>query len=283
MSPRLLAPLAAVLVALVVALPASATPRAHASVTCPGFFTVLHNDHIGSTSFPAGPYTVTTTGLSCPTASALFARFLDDFDGVLPSGWKLKPNRTFTNGTRSFKVTPVKPTPDSLTCPGTFQVLNDDRIGSLALRKGAYKLTLLSTKGVTCTQASQWFAMFLDDGVLPSPWKLNAATATFSTSATNGFKVERVGSGGGGRHPANGFTRCGPTFSVLHNDRIGALRLPKGKYDINVAGGLSCPQASTLFRQFLARPAGDLPSGWTLNAQTATFKRGKQAFQVEPA
>lgn len=285
MSPRLLAPLAAALVALAVALPAGAAPHAHASVTCPGFFTVLHNDRIGATSFPAGPYTVTTTGLSCPTASVLFARFLDDFDGVLPGGWKLGPGRTFTNGTRSFTVTPVKPAPNSLTCPGTFQVLNNDRIGSLALRRGAYKLTLLSTKGLTCTQAAQRFAEFLDSptGSLPSPWVLNAATATFSTSASNGFKVERVGGGGGGRHPSNGFTRCGPTFSVLHNDRIGALRLPKGKYDINVAGGLSCPQASTLFRQFLARPAGDLPSGWTLNAQTATFKRGKQAFQVEPA
>lgn len=281
MSRRLLVPLAAALLSLAVAIPATATPRAHASVTCPGFFTVLHNDHIGSTSFPAGPYTVTTTGLSCPTASVLFARFLDDFDGILPGGWKLGANRTFTNGKRSFKVTPVKPTPNSLTCPGTFQVLHNDRIGTLALRKGAYKLTLLAPKGVTCVQASQWFALFLDTGVLPTPWKQNAAT--FFTTPTNGFKVERVGSGGGGRHPADGFTRCGPTFNVLHNDRIAALRLPKGKYDINVAGGLSCPQAATLFRQFLARPNGDLPSGWTLNAQTATFRRGNQAFQVEPA
>jgi hypothetical protein len=286
MSRRLLAPLAAALLALLVALPAAgAAPRAHASVTCAGFFTVLHNDRIGATSFPAGPYTVTTTGLSCSSASALFARFLDDFDGVLPGGWTLRSGRTFTNGARSFTVTPVKPTPDALTCPGTFQVQHDDRIGSLALRSGAYKLTLLSTKGITCVQAAQRFAQFLDSpsGILPSPWSLNSATATFSTSATNGFKVERIGGGGGGRHPSNGLTRCPSTFRVLHDDRIGALRLPKGPYVINVFGGLTCPQATTLLRRFLAAPSGNLPAQWVEVPQTGTFLRGGQGFQVEPA
>lgn len=285
MSRQLLAPLAAALLALIVALPAGAAPRAHAAVTCPGFFTVLHNDRIGATSFPAGPYTVTTTGLGCSSASALFARFLDDFDGVLPGGWTLKGGRTFTNGKRSFTVTPVTPTPNSRTCPGTFQVLGDDRIGSLALRRGAYKITLLSTTGLTCTQAAQRFAQFLDSepGVLPAPWKLDAATATFSTSSTNGFRVERVGSGGGGRHPANGLTRCPASFRVLHNDRIGALRLPKGSYAINVFGGLTCPQAAGLLRQFLARPAGNLPADWVEVPQTGTFLRAGQGFQVEPA
>src|ERR1700740_3223068 len=56
--------------------------------TCPGF-KVLHNDRIGAASFPAGSYTVTIqdSSLNCKSSAALFARFLEDWDGNLPKPW----------------------------------------------------------------------------------------------------------------------------------------------------------------------------------------------------
>ena len=61
---------------------ASALPQA-----CPPF-TVLHNDKIGTVPFPAGPYNITALkGETCQQAAALFAQFLQDWDGNLPGGW----------------------------------------------------------------------------------------------------------------------------------------------------------------------------------------------------
>ncbi len=78
--------LGAVVTALVAlsAAPALAAPGARtAAATCPGTFTVLHADHIGSVPFPAGQYRIATNQLSCATASQLFSRFLEDYDGVI--------------------------------------------------------------------------------------------------------------------------------------------------------------------------------------------------------
>src|ERR1700761_4458294 len=72
------------------ALMLSARPAgAAAPSTCPGF-RVLHNDRIGAAVFPAGSYTITLedSSLTCKSSAELFARFLEDFDGVLPSPWK---------------------------------------------------------------------------------------------------------------------------------------------------------------------------------------------------
>ncbi|MDQ3809985.1 MAG: hypothetical protein M3336_06815, partial [Chloroflexota bacterium] len=89
------------------------------------------------------------------------------------------------------------------------------------------------------------------------------------------------------RHPAVG-THCPGTFRVLHNDRIGVLRLPAGPYIITIlrGGGLSCSRAATLFSSFLLRPGGSLPRPWVLNAAYARFTQGRTSsvgFQVERA
>ena len=58
-----------------------------ARVQCPGTFRVLHNDHVGRMSLPAGRYQITILSSgrpSCTAASKLFTRFLEDFDGKLP-------------------------------------------------------------------------------------------------------------------------------------------------------------------------------------------------------
>lgn len=176
-------------------------------------------------------------------------------------------------------------------CPATFHVLHDDSIGKLKLQAGHYQVTVRG--GLSCAASTDWFARFLEDwdGVLPRPWKLNVAAASFSRGNSGvGFSVVRVanpsGGGGGGRHPGYG-KLCPGTFSVLHNDRIGALRLPKGRYTITLLSltGPSCARASTLFTNFLDNDyAGILPRPWVLDPQTATFRRGATSFgfRVKP-
>lgn len=74
-----------------------------------------------------------------------------------------------------------------------------------------------------------------------------------------------------------------PTFRVLHDDRIGAVVLPAGNYEVTVSGGLSCPASSKLFARFLSDWDGNLPKPWRGTAEgsgKATFKGGAQSFSV---
>jgi hypothetical protein len=76
--------------------------------------------------------------------------------------------------------------------------------------------------------------------------------------------------------PARAAATCGPTFQVLHNDRIGRVQLPAGTYRVTV-NGLSCAAASDLFTQFLEDWDGVLPRPWrysTPGPGRATFRRG---------
>ena len=103
-----------------------------------------------------------------------------------------------------------------------------------------------------------------------------------------GFRIEPWSgplppNGGGGRHPS----RCRGTFRVVHNDRIGRLRLPSGPYGITAFGSVSCAQASTQFASFLANDyTGALPRPWRLRVATGAFLRGpgsRNGFRVKPA
>jgi hypothetical protein len=79
---------------------------------------------------------------------------------------------------------------------------------------------------------------------------------------------------------------CGSTFSVLHNDRIGALKLPSGQYDITLIQPqrITCARASHLFSKFLQDFNGVLPGAWTLNVAKARFTNVKGfGFQVAPS
>lgn len=183
-----------------------------------------------------------------------------------------------------------------IQCAGTFRVLHNDHIGRLSLPKGNYKITTLSAGRPSCAQASKLFAAFLQDfdGRLPRPWRVGVANSTFVKEPGVGFHVRRLGrgggggveeeAGGGGRHPGVG-RFCPATFRVLHNDRIGRLRLRAGRYWIVLlqSGGFSCTQASRWFTRFLDDFRGNLPRPWRLDPQTATFRRGGgAAFRVKP-
>ncbi len=80
---------------------------------CPGTFDVEHNDRVGGLSLPRGPYLVVVfggSGLSCPAAERLFARFLTRPNGVLPRPWRvIGETGTFRNGRRpGFNVKPAR-------------------------------------------------------------------------------------------------------------------------------------------------------------------------------
>jgi hypothetical protein len=297
------------LTALVVVAAATAAlaPSASAApANCPGTFAVLHNDRIGGMQLPKGPYVITvldTATMSCTEASQLFSEFLEDWDGRLPRPWvKNNRTRTFRAGRGSstgFRVTPATgpnpptpPPPSPRVCPGYFSVLHNDRIGSFSIPKGRYRITLLAYRPITCQGAVRLFAQFLQDydGVLPRPWVLDPGTGTFTRGHRNvGFRIkpyvnDPTDNERRGRHPSGGQTRCPATFRVLHNDRIGNLRLMRGKYRVWVRG-MSCARSSRLFAQFLDDPIGDLPRPWRLNARTGTFRRGARGrilFRVKP-
>jgi hypothetical protein len=185
-------------------------PHPPSSRVCPGYFTVLHNDRIGSFAIPRGRYRITLlgySGVTCSQASTLFARFLQDFDGILPRPWFLDPSTgSFMRGNRhiGFRIKPYvddggsssggrHPVRGETRCP-TFRVLHNDRIGRLVLPRGTYNVWVRGR--VSCSASTRLFAQFLDDpsGDLPSPWVVNARTASFSRGpgSSTGFRVKPV-------------------------------------------------------------------------------------------
>jgi hypothetical protein len=197
----LLALLTAALLAAALAIPASGQA---ATATCPATFRVLHNDQVGKLQLPKGNYRITLVDdqlLTCNRASKLFAQFLQDYDGRLGGGWRVNARTaTFSkpNGA-GFSVKRVRrstgsgggthPTGNVTPCP-TFQVLHNDRIGSVSFPKGTYQMTALG--GLTCAKASSLFADFLQrfEGNLPGRWRIQARTGTFLRgNSGKGFQV----------------------------------------------------------------------------------------------
>jgi len=197
------------IVAVMAAPAAASSAPAKAAGSCPSF-RVLHNDHISAVSFPAGPYNMVNSGMSCAQTTRYFQEFLNS--GHVPSGWTVKllsgERRRFTklhtNPTVDFQATPISdpaptPTPSGLTCAGTFRVLHNDHIGAMKLPAGRYTIKLAShdTPGLNCKSASNDFAHFLEvdwNGALPTPWKMNVGAKSFYMSVpSDGFSVRRVG------------------------------------------------------------------------------------------
>jgi hypothetical protein len=298
--------LAAVTVAL--ALPAAANAQGGSPAVCPATFEVLHDDTVGELFLPKGHYTVTLLGgsaLSCAGASDLLRQFLEDWDGRLSRPWVVNSqSRSFTrgaNGAVGFALAPATSGggggggghyPSGAVCPGTFRVLHDDHIGRFLVPKGQYQVTLLGVGRITCSRASVYLGRFLQDydGILPAPWLLDRETGSFMRGSRNvGFRIKglvgppRPSGSGAGVHPAG--KRCPGTFRVLHNDRIGKLRLRRGRYVITLRGRISCSEASAQFSRFLDEFQGTLPRPWSLAVQTATFTRGAGSnteFRVKP-
>ena len=173
-----LAGLLAVAALAFAARPAGAAAPSVNPTTCPGF-RVLHNDRIGAAVFPAGSYTMTLqdTTLNCKSSAELFARFLEDYDGVLPKPWTVANEgsgkaaflRDATSPGFSVELT-AKPqgggtNPDlGKLCPGTFTVNSTTVVGPLRFTKGAFLIYLPAGSGITCNRASVLFTRFLGAG-----------------------------------------------------------------------------------------------------------------------
>ena len=193
----------ATLLALAALLALVSAPRAQAATApCGATFSVLHNDRIGDLKLPAGQYAITLIQpqrITCARASHLFARFLQDFNGVLPANWTLNVAKArFVNSAGfGFKVAPSSgggggggsqhPSGNTTKCP-TFQVLNNDLINGQRFRQGTYAMTALG--GLSCSAASSFFRQFLENNQnsLPQGWRLNPRTGTFLRSG-QGFQV----------------------------------------------------------------------------------------------
>jgi hypothetical protein len=197
----------AALLALATLVALVSAPRAHAArAVCGASFSVLHNDRIGQLRLPAGQYTITVIRprrITCARASHLFSRFLQDFNGALPDGWRLNvaKARFRKGGGFGFEVArsggggggggggSQHPTGTSTKCP-TFQVLHDDQIDGQSFRAGTYQMTALG--GLPCANASSLFRGFLADNPvnLPGRWRLNPRSGTFLRDGSGkGFQV----------------------------------------------------------------------------------------------
>jgi hypothetical protein len=203
--------LAALLATLVLSLGASAA----AGAGCPSF-RVLHDDRIGPAVLPAGNYAITvapSAGLTCPGASKLFTRFLEDFDGVLPSPWRVSGQgsgkATFTQGGRAgFSVARSSggggeggSSELGALCRNTFTVNSNVVLGPLTFPKGPYLLYLPTGSGISCNRAAVLFTRFLGSpgGRLAFPWRLKNQTATFfkpEHPVRSSFRVEPAAGAG---------------------------------------------------------------------------------------
>jgi hypothetical protein len=136
---------------------------------------------------------------SCATDATLLKQFLMDFDGILPNGWILLPNDgSFVRGSVSYGFR-VEPDPDhgggnnyptnTLRCSATFRVGHNDRIGALRFLAGSYWVSIYKGTGITCSQASNLFASFLQrtDGKLPPPWVIAVSTGSFRRGNNSPF------------------------------------------------------------------------------------------------
>src|SRR5918994_5940645 len=67
-----------------------------------------------------------------------------------------------------------------VTCPGTFHVLHDDRIGALEIPAGDHSIIVIDDRLLSCAEASDLFRPFLQgyDGRLPKPWGADKAPRT---------------------------------------------------------------------------------------------------------
>lgn len=202
-----------------VALATAARPAVAAPKSCPGF-KVLHNDRIGAAVFPAGEYTINleSTTLDCKGGGELFARFLEDFDGVLPTPWKVVAEGTgkasFPRGTQpGFSVELTKKqtsgeiekegatNPDLGTlCRNPFTVNHTTTLRPLRFTKGQFLIYLPAGSTITCEGAVALFQRFLGNSPnVPAPWKLDNQTATFYKPASptrSAFRIESFAGAG---------------------------------------------------------------------------------------
>ena len=173
----------------------AASALASSNASCKGIsFTVLHNDHSGGVTLPAGPYTVSSPNLSCSAASNYFTTFLDKYNGKIP-GWtgkqfsagygKYSKNKSKLNFTVKINKKGKGGAP---SCKGiSFTVLHNDHSGGVTLPAGRYTV---SSPNLSCSAASNYFTTFLDkyNGKIPG-WTGKQFSAGYGKYSKNKSKL----------------------------------------------------------------------------------------------
>ena len=152
----------------------AASALASSTASCKGIsFTVLHNDHSGGVTLPAGPYTVSSPNLSCSAASTTSRPSSTSTTAKSPAGpaSSSHPATASTPRTRASSTSPSRstrsPRAEQPSCKGiTFTVLHNDHSGGVTLPAGQYKIT---SPNLSCSAASNYFKTFLDkyNGKIP--------------------------------------------------------------------------------------------------------------------
>jgi hypothetical protein len=170
------------------------------------------------------------------------------------------------------------PSARAATCPD-FTILHDDRIDNVSFPHGRYNVTNVS--GIACQDTTRLLQKFLQSAKTSDGWSVDRS-GTF-TKRSQSFRVSRSGGGGGGDGDGDGGRNvCPAPFRVLHNDRIGELRIPAGSYRITTRR-ISCANASDQFRRFLQYPGGNLPDNWKVRPLKAKFRNAGtgESFRIK--
>lgn len=287
---RVLAPLLAVL-ALGLLPSASAAQTGTSAQACSGTFQVLNDTRIGLLALKKGAYGLTPQGgLGCADAAKQFTTFLNEaYDGDLAAPWRLvAAERRFVRGTadtgRGFTVTPLEgggTEAATAGCPTPYTQPRTAKVGTLEVPRGRFQLTLV-TGQATCQRLTELITGFLQSGrrTLPTGWTFSSETGRF-TSARAGlaFRFRLVGEAGqgtegGGSFPAKG-TICPSSIRFSASDRLGALRVRRGRYAVATFGKLTCAEAARQVAAFGRKSNGKLNRPWVVDADTSVFTRGR--------
>ena len=160
--------------------------------------------------------------------------------------------------------------------------------GTVNCSESCQRISENDTSELSCAQSTKYFQQFLDipSGKLPSPWTLKLLSGGRRRFTKGSTKVDFQAT------PASEPTPPAPTptpsaytcpgyFHVLHNDKVGNVSVPSGRYQIILLNsnvgltGLTCSVASTDFKYFLDYDYNSPPpSPWYTNSKTKTFYRG---------
>ena len=171
----------------------------------------------------------------------------------------------------------------SSACPGYFRVLHNDKISGVSFKAGPYDMV---TSIITCNEGVTYFQKFLAKGKVYGGWSLAKLSGNRYRFTKVGTKKDFQVTPGTEPTPPPGPSphNCPGYFRVLHNDRIGDMQLPAGRYQIILLSGdsaanLNCQTASNDFAYFLNNDwSGNMPSPWWINGVEKTFYRGEKSI-----
>jgi len=155
------------------------------------------------------------------------------------------------------------PAVGATNCPGTFQVLERSKVGTLLLPARAY--TLVTTADLNCAEAARLFTSFQQSwgSKLPLGWKSVSGPDGFSNASGQRFNVK----------PAAGWSAAAgscPYVTVVNSGSINAVRFTAGRYKLTgiSPSSLSCSAAARTFHSLLHRTA-DPDGSWRAHQSAA--------------